>query len=118
MLVTITNVSEDKVYVSMVYSSIEPNKFITTRRTSNQLNEEYQLIELQSQGKVVLTFQAEPGDSAISSPGLLPVYAQLDLPDPSTLPIGSLVWNSDDNAPNYADGGVWRDAAGQITAVV
>lgn len=29
--------------------------------------------------------------------------------------IGTAIWNTDDNAPNYSDGTNWRDAAGTIT---
>lgn len=28
---------------------------------------------------------------------------------------GMMIWNTDDNAPNWSDGSAWRDAAGNIT---
>lgn len=41
-------------------------------------------------------------------------------PDPNTVPVGTVIFNTDDNAPNYADGAAspnarWRDAAGLTT---
>jgi hypothetical protein len=37
-------------------------------------------------------------------------------PDASTYPKGTMIWNDDDDAPNWSDGsGTWRDAEGNIT---
>ncbi len=36
-------------------------------------------------------------------------------PDPATQPIGFPIYNTDDSAPNYSDGVIWRDAAGDPT---
>ncbi len=36
-------------------------------------------------------------------------------PDPTTVLVGTMIFNTDDNAPNWGDGAEWRDAAGNIT---
>lgn len=33
----------------------------------------------------------------------------------ATAGVGAMIWNSDDNAPNWSDGTNWRDAAGNVT---
>lgn len=62
--------------------------------------------------KTVQQFNATSmGDVA----GALEVFSNATRPDPSAVPVGHEIWNSDDNAPNYSDGTAWRDAAGLIT---
>ena len=36
-------------------------------------------------------------------------------PAASGYPVGAMVWNTDDNAPNFSDGTNWRDASGGLT---
>lgn len=36
-------------------------------------------------------------------------------PDPDSVPVGTIIYNTDDNAPNYSDGTNWRDATGTLT---
>lgn len=36
-------------------------------------------------------------------------------PEPGDVAVGTWVWNTDDNAPNWSDGTNWRDAQGNIT---
>ena len=43
-------------------------------------------------------------------------YTNLTRPAANTLPAGSSIWNTDDNAPNFSDGTVWRDAMGTQTS--
>ena len=33
----------------------------------------------------------------------------------SGYPVGSSIWNTSDNAPNFSDGSIWRDAMGNAT---
>ena len=115
MLVTITNTDTDDVYVSMLYNSLDAGEAQTVRRTSAQLDAEYQLADLVAESKVEVSFVSEPTDGIIGAPGLLPSYSEEELPDPSTLTQGTVVWNSDDMAPIYASAEGWRDAAGTLT---
>lgn len=43
------------------------------------------------------------------------IYANATRPAASSLKLGTQIWNSDDNAPNFSDGTNWRDATGVIT---
>lgn len=43
------------------------------------------------------------------------IYTNITRPDASLYTVGFAIWNSDDNAYNYSDGVVWRDAAGVST---
>lgn len=45
----------------------------------------------------------------------LPVYTQLSRPDASTLPAGSMIWNSTSKQPEFSDGAAWYDADGVLT---
>jgi hypothetical protein len=48
--------------------------------------------------------------------GGLIVYSNITRPNASTVPKGTEIFNSDDNAPNYSDGVAhWYDASGNIT---
>jgi hypothetical protein len=42
-------------------------------------------------------------------------YSNLTRPAATIFPVGSWIFNTDDNAPNYSDGTVWRDANGDET---
>lgn len=44
-----------------------------------------------------------------------PNHTNANRPDPSSVPVGFHIYNTEDNAPNYSDGTNWRDAAGTIT---
>jgi len=46
---------------------------------------------------------------------ILPSYTDANRPVATTVPAGAVVWNTDDNAPNYSDGTNWRTAAGATT---
>lgn len=43
------------------------------------------------------------------------VYSNATRPAANTFTAGMMIWNTDDNAPNFSDGTDWRDAAGNIT---
>lgn len=44
------------------------------------------------------------------------VFSNATRPAASTYPQGVMIWNTDDDAPQFSDGaGNWRDAAGNIT---
>jgi hypothetical protein len=45
----------------------------------------------------------------------LKTYTDATRPAANTLPAGSLIYNTDDTAPNYSDGTDWRDAMGTVT---
>lgn len=37
-------------------------------------------------------------------------------PAANTVPVGRMIFNFDDQAPNFSDGTYWRDANGQLTS--
>lgn len=45
----------------------------------------------------------------------LPAYSNATRPASSGFVVGTPIWNTDDHAPNFADGANWRDAAGNPT---
>lgn len=45
----------------------------------------------------------------------LGVFDNTTRPDPTTVAVGTQIYNTDDNAPNYSDGTNWRDSDGAIT---
>lgn len=42
-------------------------------------------------------------------------YTNATRPSPANAPFGGMIWNTDDNAPNFSDGTNWRDVNGNIT---
>jgi hypothetical protein len=42
-------------------------------------------------------------------------YSNTTRPEANTLPAGTAIFNTDDNAPNWTDGAAWRDANGELT---
>lgn len=42
-------------------------------------------------------------------------YSNALRPLATAYPAGTMIWNTDDNAPNYSDGTAWRDAVGSLT---
>lgn len=51
----------------------------------------------------------------INSTAFVPVYTDSTRPSAVGLPVGYMIWNTDDNAPNFSDGTNWRNAAGSTT---
>lgn len=43
------------------------------------------------------------------------VYNNLTRPAATLYPVGTYIWNTDDNGPNFSDGAAWRDAMGNLT---
>lgn len=43
------------------------------------------------------------------------VFSDATRPAAGAFAIGTYIWNTGDNAPNFSDGANWRDAAGTIT---
>lgn len=41
-------------------------------------------------------------------------YATVDRPNPANIPVGSMIFNTTTNLPNFSDGTNWRNAAGTI----
>lgn len=116
MLVTFTNASDDNVYVSMLYKEILAGDAVVTRRSRAELESDQALKALVAAGTIVLGFEDETGDDAtVGLDSSLPSYTNALRPDATDVPARSAIWNSDDNAPNWSDGTVWRDASGSIT---
>ena len=115
MQVTITNAHTEKVYVSMLWKSLDVGESAVVSRTSAQLEAEDQLNELIVAGYVTLAYEAEANDAGVTSPALLEVYTDTSRPDPADQPAGATIWNDDDNFPNTSDGTNWIDPTGAST---
>ena len=42
-------------------------------------------------------------------------FSNATRPSPASVAVGTMIFNTDDNAPNFSDGTNWRDAVGTIT---
>ena len=47
--------------------------------------------------------------------GSTPTYTDTSRPDPTTVAIGTVIFNTDDGFPNWSDGTNWVDSAGLTT---
>ena len=115
MQVTITNADTKKVYVSMLWGSIDVGKSQTVSRTQAQLDAETQLKDLVVAGTVTLTFLAEASDAGVQGPVQLPSYTDANRPAPEDMPSGATIFNSADLKTNISDGTDWKDPAGATT---
>jgi len=117
MLVTITNVSTSQQAISCAYKTLEVGESITISRVFSEIDREIQLKQLVVDGHVTMGFVLDPTDSI--SPGFPPAaqsYTNATRPSAVGMPLGMMIWNAEDNAPNFADGlGNWVDPDGQIT---
>jgi hypothetical protein len=43
------------------------------------------------------------------------IYTNITRPNANLYPVGCSIWNTDDNALNWSDGALWRDASGLPT---
>lgn len=66
-------------------------------------------------GEEIMGIDFEEGIVRFSGTLQMTVVDDSDRPAATAVPAGSVVWNSDDNAPNYSDGTNWRDAMGNLT---
>ena len=115
MLVTITNISSDPVYISLLYASLAPSAARTVQRTQSQLDAETQLLQLVLDSKVSLGFTSEATDSVGTGFESVPVsFSNANRPSPTTIPAFTSIWNTDENALNWSDGTNWRDSTGAI----
>jgi hypothetical protein len=116
MLVTITNNSGADRFVSSLYVQVPNGGSVTTRRSFADLSQDLGLRQLVQSGSFAMSFALEAGDSG---PGGWPTppasYTNITRPNANLVPTFSLIWNTDDNAYNYSDGTLWRDALGVPT---
>ncbi len=54
-------------------------------------------------------------DRTLEASVKLDIFTNATRPDATVFPAGTVIFNSDDAAPNYSDGTIWRDAAGVAT---
>ena len=116
MQVTFTNVSGGDLYVSQLYRSMADGEAITTSRTLTDIEQDQGLKTLVDTGKLTLDFVKEDEDSVIPGFGERPMtFTNATRPVATSVPIGTMIFNTSDSAPNWSDGTDWRDAAGNIT---
>lgn len=53
--------------------------------------------------------------SGVEPTGNLVLGVYTNATRPAAPEVGTMIWNTNDNAPNFSDGSTWRDAAGNIT---
>jgi pentose-5-phosphate-3-epimerase len=51
----------------------------------------------------------------VDGPIAMKTYTNSNRPSASSLAAGTMIYNTDDHAPNFSDGTNWRDAVGNIT---
>jgi len=118
MLVTVTNVGTDIIYIAAVNKTLAPGEVLVFSRTASDLDREVALKDMVAAGDpITLSYAAEDHDSVVASFGVVPpTYAAGDLPDPAAVPPGTMVWNSTQGMPNYSDGTSWIvDAGGDVS---
>lgn len=73
-------------------------------------------VVLYNQLMTILDINSRKVEQAINEVSIiqLAIYSTVNRPDASTIPIGSMIFNTSTNIPNFSDGKNWRDAAGTI----
>jgi hypothetical protein len=115
MLVTFTNASADDIFVSLLYKNLAPGEGVQVSKSRSELDMELELKKLVQAGDIVLTFAEEDGDDAAVGTEPHPAFADATRGLATAWPAFAAIWNTDDNALNWSDGAVWRDATGAIT---
>lgn len=67
---------------------------------------------------VISRFQADSLQDIVNTlrtETVLTSFTNATRPDPTSVPIGFMIFNTDDNFPNVSDGTDWRDMAGATT---
>jgi len=122
MLVTITNATSEKRYVSALYRDLNANgttgDSVTVSRSTTDLQLERQLLIDVEAGDLTLAFAVEDGDSALAgSPGSLEVFANAAaLPAAAARPLYTPVWQADNATIVWTDGTDWKLASGVTTS--
>ena len=122
MQATFTNAGSEEVYVSQLYKSIPAGQSVgPVSRVPGDINNDQQLKKLIAAGTITLAIVSEAGDTVHAETldkdayAPLPVHTNANRPLPAEVPVGTLIHNTNDNAPNVNDGANWRDMAGVIT---
>jgi hypothetical protein len=121
MQVTFQNASADEIYVSALYKQLAAGGSVTASRTPTQLDDQGLKALLEAGTLTITATVLEDGD-AIQIPTLdkklyefLPSESDATRGSATLVPVGTLIYNTSDNAPNVSDGTNWRDMAGVIT---
>ena len=67
-----------------------------------------------AKSQVIQVLTAEGFTQAVKDTPLS-TYSNGTRPDANSVPAGSMIFNTDDNAPNVSDGTNWRDMVGNLT---
>jgi hypothetical protein len=122
MQVTFTNAGSEEVYVSQLYKSIPAGESVgPVSRTPGDINNDQQLKKLIAAGTITVAIASEAGDTVYAEnldadayvP--IPVHTNANRPAATAVSVGTLIHNTNDNAPNVSDGTNWRDMAGVVT---
>lgn len=120
MLVTFTNPSAtETVFVSNIYKYLAPLEAVSgVARTPEELRADEGLLDLIQTGQILLSYVLEAGDSVPF--GFVPAPAPIQKSDvtrgaANLYPPYTCIWNTTDNALNWSDGAIWRDAVGAPT---
>lgn len=111
---TIQNISTSQVYIRDLYDSLEPGETVVLQRSLGQLGAMFGLHEALTAGTISLvSLVTTPAEDTFG--GTAPSYSNTTRPAATGLRAGFMIWNTDDNAPNFSDGTSWRDANGLLT---
>jgi hypothetical protein len=121
--VVIKNVSAQPVYLRDLSDTIEAGETVTIERFIGELTGMKGLNEAITAGTIQLMSTVIPASESYwiiaagggGGGGTPPSYSNLTRPAASTEDAGFMIWNTDDNAPNFSDGTNWRDAFGNLT---
>jgi len=119
MLVKITNIGSDQVHIPAYGKVLDPGGEVETQRTMADLHGDESLKALIASGDVSLVLTLEAGDSFAvlgDAPGDAPLVTDdAGRPAATAVPAGTVIFNTDDDAPNWSNGTDWKDAAGVTT---
>lgn len=116
MLVKITNIGSDQIHLSAYGTVLNPGGEVETRRGMADIVGDESLKALIVSGDVSLVFTKEAGDDVVGGFGdTPPSYSDGTRPAATAVPAFTFIFNTDDAAPNWSDGTIWRDAAGVAT---
>lgn len=120
MQVTITNLTTGQIFLSTHYVTLgaagSTTASVVVTRSLSDLDRDTQLKALVIAGSVSLAFAKTAADAVEIGYEKLPVYTNITRPAANTMTDGTMIWNSDDLAPNFSSlSNRWFDAVGNIT---
>jgi hypothetical protein len=116
MDVTFTNVSSEQLFLPGPNLDLLPAGTAVATMTTADMDGAERIKELITDGKITAAFVKGPNDDiAVGFPPVPPVFTNGTRPNANTIPVGSSIWNSDDDAHNWSNGTGYFDGVGTGT---